>query len=56
MVICTSPLGEERFGVAEGFPREEFFFLRWKWLFRGVVGEELVFLSIGELRRGTPHS
>lgn len=49
LVICTRPLDEERFSVVEGFPREEFFFLRWKWLFRGMVGEELFFLSVGEL-------
>lgn len=47
--MCTSPLGEERFDVTEGLPLEEFFFLRWKWLLRGVVGEKLLFLSVGEL-------
>lgn len=47
LVICTSPLGEERFGVTEAFPRRVFFFLGWKGLFSGVVSKGLLFLSAG---------
>lgn len=47
LVICTSPLGEERFGVTEAFPRWVFFFLGWKGLFSGVVSKGLLFLSAG---------